>query len=117
MDSLENLTASFLKLLSDPIRLKIITFLKENPSNITSIQKKFNLSQSYVSHQLKKLFNAGIIEYVREGKSKVVHIHNNKIHKLIRIVKAFVIHLEKEKFQNLAALEEQESIEDLDDIF
>lgn len=117
MVTIENLTASFLKLLSDPLRLKIIEFLKEKPSNITEIQETFNLSQSYVSHQLKKLYNAGIIRYERDGKSKIAHLQDTNLDKLIRIIKAFVIKLEKEKLQSIAALEEEESIEDLSDIF
>jgi len=117
MDNLENITASFLKLLSDPLRLSIINYLKDNPSSISQIQEDFNLSQSYVSHQLKKLFTAGILEYVREGKNKIAHIKNENIHKLLRIIKSYVIHLEKEKIQNIANLEEQESIEDFGNFF
>ncbi|TFF84217.1 MAG: ArsR family transcriptional regulator [Promethearchaeota archaeon] len=117
MDNLENITASFLKLLSDPLRLSIIGYLKDNPSSISQIQEDFNLSQSYVSHQLKKLVTAGLIEYVREGKNKIAHIKNENIHKLIGIIKSYVIHLEKQKIQNIANLEKQESIEDFGNFF
>ena len=117
MESLENLIGTFLKLLSDPLRLKIIDFLKENPSSITEIQEKFDLSQSYASHQLKKLSTGGIIEFVRKGKSKIAYIKNKKIHKLISIIKSFVIYLEKEKIKNIAKLEETESIEDFENFF
>ncbi|MEJ2294994.1 MAG: metalloregulator ArsR/SmtB family transcription factor [Candidatus Lokiarchaeota archaeon] len=115
MDSLEDLAASFLKILSDPLRLKIINYLKDNPSSISQIQEKFDLSQSYVSHQLKKLLSAGIIAYEREGKNKIAYIKDEKIHKLLRIVKSYVIRLEKKKIENITAFEKQESIEDFKD--
>ena len=104
-EELNIILSKFLKVLSDPTRLSLISYLKENPSTASDIQEKFDLSQSYTSHQLKKLVEAGIIDSNRTGKTKIFEIKEKSIFKLISILKSYVIKLEKLKFNQLNSLE------------
>jgi len=104
-EEMNSLLSKFLKVLSDPVRLSIIYYLEDNPSTASDIQDKLDLSQSYTSHQLKKLIEVGIIESNREGKTKVFKVKEKSIFKLIAILKSFIIKLEKLKMSQLNALD------------
>ena len=104
-EELSAILSKFLKVLSDPIRLSIISYLNDNPSTASDIQDQLDLSQSYTSHQLKKLIEVGIIESNRSGKTKIFKIKENSIFKLISILKSYVIKLEKHKMSQLDSLE------------
>ena len=117
MEHLTDLVANFLKVLSDPTRLKIIVFLKDNPSTSTQIQKELGLSQSYASHQLKMLSNNGVTRSERVGKSKIFKINNENIFKLIALIKSYVIKNERFKLQKLSVLENFEEEQDLGELF
>ena len=117
MENLNILMSKFLKVLSDPIRLKIIEFLQENPSSAGKIQDELNLSQSYTSHQLKKLKDVDIVTYKRLGKKKKFKIKNKGIYKLIALIKAYILKTEKEKFEKIKSLEKTKAIPDFKDLF
>jgi ArsR family transcriptional regulator len=117
MDDLNSLMIKFLKVLSDPIRLRIIEYLNNNASSAGKIQEDLELSQSYTSHQLKKLTDVDILEYERIGKNKHFKIKNESIFKLISIIKSYLLNLEKQRLQKITSLEENESLEDIGDLF
>ncbi len=117
MENLNSLTINFLKVLSDPIRLKIIEYLNNNPSSSSKIQKDLDLSQSYTSHQLKQLKDVDIIEYERIGKNKTFKIKNESIFKLISIIKSYILQMEKKKIQGIKSLEASELLINFEDIF
>ena len=108
--------AKFLKVMSDPTRLEIITFLKDNPSSSNDIQVALGLSQSYTSHQLKKLYDADLIEYDKKGKIKVYRPKNMSIYKLLALIQSYVFELEKEKLEKFNLIEKPESIINFSDI-
>lgn len=57
-----------LKILSDEVRLKIVSLLIENELCVCEIIEALGMSQSRISNQLRILRNTGIIEAKREGK-------------------------------------------------
>jgi len=58
----------FLKSLSDPTRLKIISkFLSRKEIPCQEIVKKFSLSQPALSHHLGKLIESEILTYRKDG--------------------------------------------------
>ncbi len=61
--------ASTLKVLADPMRLRIISLLlsKEAGSCVGDIAKEVRLSPSATSHQLAKLEDKGIVTSTRDG--------------------------------------------------
>lgn len=109
--------SNFLKVLSDPARLSILEFLKDNPSTSIKIQKTLNISQSYASHQLKKLYDADLIDYEKKGKIKYYKPKNNGIYKLLAIIQSYIFKLEKEKHDKFILIEDIEPIKDFSDMF
>lgn len=61
--------AGLLHALSDPTRLQMITLLAEHPGEVCvcDITASFDLDQSTISHHLRLLREAGVIECVRHG--------------------------------------------------
>jgi ArsR family transcriptional regulator len=65
----EQLAESF-KAIADPARLRLLSFIAAQPSGETCVcylMKPLGLSQPTVSHHLKKLFGAGLLERERRG--------------------------------------------------
>jgi len=61
--------ATLLRALADPTRVQIVTLLAERPGEVCvcDITGNFDLDQSTISHHLRLLRQAGIIDSVRHG--------------------------------------------------
>jgi len=61
--------ANLLRALADPTRVQIVTLLAERPGEVCvcDITGNFDLDQSTISHHLRLLRQAGIIDSVRHG--------------------------------------------------
>lgn len=59
--------SSLLKLIGEESRLKILCILKQGQHCVCEIQKHVNQSQSLISHHLKDLKEAGIVEDEKKG--------------------------------------------------
>ena len=61
--------ANFLRALADPTRLQIVSLLAEHPGEVCvcDITASFDLDQSTISHHLRLLREAGVIDCVRHG--------------------------------------------------
>jgi ArsR family transcriptional regulator len=116
MEDLKKKTINFFKILSDPVRLDILKFIKSNPSSSGKIQAALNISQSYASHQLKKLYDADLIEYEKKGKIKIYKPKNNSIYKLLALIQSYIFKIEKEKHEKFNLMTKIEPISDLSDI-
>ncbi len=77
-----------LKAIAHPARLKMLEGLIKNECNVTLIQKKLGLPQSTISQHLKILKNAGIIKGRREGTKICYSVVNNRVIKIIDIIKS-----------------------------
>ena len=67
--------AALFKVLAEPVRLRILSQLAAGgcgPASVNEITEMVGLSQPTVSHHLKKLTEAGLLERTREGRS-VIH--------------------------------------------
>jgi DNA-binding transcriptional ArsR family regulator len=102
--------------LSDPVRLDILEFIKKNPSSSLKIQKALGISQSYTSHQLKKLYDADLIEYNKNGKTKIYKPRSKTIYKLLDLIQLFIFKLEREKFEKFNMINDLEISKDINDI-
>ncbi len=60
--------ARIFKAMSDENRLKILDLLRENEYNAGQILEKMEFGQSTLSHHMKLLTNAGIVNARRQGK-------------------------------------------------
>nr|WP_245547449.1 metalloregulator ArsR/SmtB family transcription factor [Halobacteroides halobius] len=66
----KNLAATF-KVLSDPTRIRIINVLANKELCVCDICELLDMSQSAISHQLRKLRDMNLVKYRKEG--RVVH--------------------------------------------
>ena len=63
----EKACAELFKALADQTRLKILHTLFETPKCVSDLEAKLRLTQSLVSHHLKTLKTAGLVESRRDG--------------------------------------------------
>lgn len=101
MDELTKEIANFLKLLSDPYAIEIIRLLKNRELVSKDIQDRLNISQSYVSQELKELKQEGILNVRKDGNIKYFSIKNKSIFKVFSSIKSYILELHKEKFQKM----------------
>lgn len=67
--------AMLFKVLAEPVRLRILSELAAGgcgPVNVNELTDTIGLSQPTISHHLKKLTEAGLLERTKEGRS-VIH--------------------------------------------
>lgn len=63
-----------LKVLADPTRLAVLETLIESPQHVTGMMSALGVEQSLLSHHLKVLRDAGLVEAARDGKSMLYRI-------------------------------------------
>ncbi|MGQ9478450.1 MAG: ArsR/SmtB family transcription factor [Thermoproteota archaeon] len=75
--------AKVFRALSDPARLKIISFLKDGGKYVQEIVKRSGIVQPAVSRHLKILKECGIVEEKKFGNRRLYTITNSKIFRVI----------------------------------
>lgn len=70
-----NNCAVLLSALGEPMRLRIVNCLFAGPKNVTDICSLLNEEIVRVSHHLKILRKAGVVENIRQGKFIVYQLH------------------------------------------
>ena len=83
--------AEIFKALGDETRLDIVIMLKGKELCVCDIIDAFNLSQPAISHHLKILRQAGIINDTKEGKWVYYRINQN----VFQVIKQFVHEFEQ----------------------
>ncbi len=88
--------------LSDPIRIEILTYLRDGEKCVCEIVPHLNLIQPLVSRHLKILKDTGIIRCRKDGTKRMYSIVDSKIyHVLDALTPDLVNTLTKEVFQNV----------------
>jgi len=85
-----NQAVDFLKLISDPTRMKIILLLEEGEVSVNDLAVAMDMTKSAISHQLKSLKNGGYVEDRRVGKRKYYSILD---HHIITIIESTFDHV------------------------
>jgi len=82
-------TAALFQLLSDPARVKILNLLatSDGPVCACEFEPALQLSQPTVSHHLKRLTDAGLLERERRGKWAHFSINPDGVSQLERLVR------------------------------
>ncbi len=57
-----------LKVLADETRMMVLREIKDQGKTVSEINKKIKIDQSLLSHHLKILRDAGLVEVIRQGK-------------------------------------------------
>jgi DNA-binding transcriptional ArsR family regulator len=69
--------------LSDPIRMEIVTYLRQGEKCVCEIVPHLNLIQPLVSRHLKILKNAGIVRCRKDGTRRMYSIVDQKIYDVV----------------------------------
>ncbi len=76
----------FFRNLANPIRIKIISKLKDNPSSVNELSKKLNMEQSKLSHALKSLKNCNLVKFKQKGKQRIYSLNKKTIIPILKII-------------------------------
>ena len=74
MEGLDSECARKLKVLSDPIRLTVLELLMTGPRHVGEIGDRLGIEQSLLSHHLRVLREAGLVQATREGKAVLYRV-------------------------------------------
>ncbi|MEQ8764875.1 MAG: metalloregulator ArsR/SmtB family transcription factor [Planctomycetota bacterium] len=66
--------AQRLKVLSDPTRLSVVRLLMEKPLTVSQLNETLQVEPTLLSHHLKVLRDAGLVESERSGKSVIYRL-------------------------------------------
>ena len=88
--------------LSDPIRLEILSFLRDGEKCVCEIVPHLSLIQPLVSRHLKILKDAGIIRCRKDGTKRMYSIVDYKIFNIVDDLDSELLNvLTKEVFENM----------------
>jgi ArsR family transcriptional regulator, arsenate/arsenite/antimonite-responsive transcriptional repressor len=80
-------TAALFKALGDPVRVKIVNLIATAPEALCAcdINELFDLTQPTVSHHLKRLTEAGLLERDQRGKWAYFSLKRDAVEKLAAV--------------------------------
>jgi DNA-binding transcriptional ArsR family regulator len=88
--------------LSDPIRLEILSFLRDGEKCVCEIVPHLNLIQPLVSRHLKILKDAGIVRCRKDGTKRMYSIVDQRIYDVVDgLTSKLVDALTKEVFEHM----------------
>ena len=82
-ERLIRLKAKVFKALADPVRLKIIEFLRDEEKCVCEIIPHVDVAQPLVSRHLKILRDSGLVRVRKEGNRRYYSVSDPKIFKII----------------------------------
>jgi len=83
---LYELHADVCKIFSNPIRIEIIYYLKNQKLCVSELITKTNLSQANISQHLSIMKARGVISSERKGKNTYYSFNNSKIMKALDLI-------------------------------
>ncbi|MCH5297502.1 MAG: helix-turn-helix transcriptional regulator [Ruminococcus sp.] len=86
MESLYIDTAKVLKSISDPKRLQIVDMLSCGELCACHILEEFHITQPTLSHDMKVLVDAGIVNFRRDGKNIFYSLNKDKLQSFIGVL-------------------------------
>ncbi len=81
-----NLVAARFKVLSDPMRLRILNALQDGEQSVTAVTEAVAASQPNVSKHLKTLQDAGLIARRQEGNTVYYRVADETVFQLCEVV-------------------------------
>jgi ArsR family transcriptional regulator len=78
--------ADFCKVLSNPVRLKIITCLSQNPCCVNELVCCTRQRQAYISQQLMYLRSKGWVDFQKDGVMVFYHLADTRQTKLMKFL-------------------------------
>jgi DNA-binding transcriptional ArsR family regulator len=72
--------------LSNPLKIDILTALKQKPSSVLELAKRLNVEQSKLSHALTSLKYCSIVEVKKDGKKRIYSLNKETILPMLKII-------------------------------
>lgn len=72
--------------LANPLRIDIVTLLKDKEKSVTEISKQLNVEQSKVSHALSSLKCCNIVEVKQKGKQRIYSLNKKTIVPMLKLI-------------------------------
>lgn len=85
-DEVFDLAAELFQIMSAPMRLKIISCLRDGEQNVSYMLSKINTTQPNMSQHLNTLYKAGVLGKRREGVQILYRIIDERVAALCRAV-------------------------------
>ena len=76
----------FFSNLSNPLRISIITSLKEKEKSVTQLIKELGIEQSKISHALSNLKNCKIVDVNQKGKERIYSLNKKTIVPMLNLI-------------------------------
>jgi DNA-binding transcriptional ArsR family regulator len=61
----------FFSKLANPLRIKIVSSLEDNPKSVNELSSELKIEQSKLSHALRELKQCNIVKFKQEGKQRI----------------------------------------------
>lgn len=72
--------------LANPLKINILSSLKEKEKNVTELSKVLKVEQSKISHALKLLRHCNIVEVKQKGKQRIYALNKKTILPILKII-------------------------------
>jgi len=72
--------------LANPLRIDIVTFLKEKERSVTEISKALGVEQSKVSHALAQLKCCNIVKAKHKGKHRIYYLNKKTVVPMLKLL-------------------------------
>lgn len=72
--------------LANPLKIGIISALKEKSMSVLELAKKLNIEQSKLSHALSSLKKCNIVQVNRQGKKRIYSLNKKTILPILKII-------------------------------
>ena len=72
--------------LANPLRIEIISLLKEKEISVGEISKKLKVEQSKISHALSSLKECNIVEVKQKGKKRIYSLNKETIIPILKLI-------------------------------
>ena len=76
----------FFQNLANPLKIRIVTILKEKPGSVLELAKKLKVEQSKLSHALTSLRHCSIVNVKQEGKKRIYYLNKETILPMLEIL-------------------------------
>lgn len=72
--------------LANPLKIEILSSLKEKDRSVSELMKNLDVEQSNLSHALKALRQCRIVEVKKQGKKRIYSLNKKTILPMLKII-------------------------------
>ena len=76
----------FFQNLANPLKIEILSALKQKPLSVQELTKKLNQEQSKISHALIALNHYSIVQVEQKGKQRIYSLNKETISPILKII-------------------------------